>query len=93
MQIGREEKTVTTQTTSDSIEGGGWTGRLPLVGLLLVQVLIGYEWFMSGLTKIYRGGFPSGLAAELTEKSEGAAGWYKSFLDRAIIPHATAFGY
>lgn len=84
---------MTAQTPSSSLEGEGWTGRLPLVGLLPVQVLIGYEWFMSGLTKFYRGGFPSGLGAELTEKSEGAAGWYKSFLDRAIIPHATAFGY
>src|SRR5581483_3176900 len=49
--------------------------------------------FMSGLTKIYRGGFPSGLADELTEKSEGAPGWYKSFLDGSIIPNASAFGY
>ena len=24
------------------------TGRLPLVGLLLVQLLVGYEWFVSG---------------------------------------------
>ncbi len=71
----------------------GPAGRLPLIGLLLVQVFIGYEWFMSGLTKIYRGGFPSGLADELTEKSEGAPGWYKSFLDGSIIPNASAFGY
>ena len=34
--------------------------RLPLIGLLLVQAFVGYEWFMSGLTKIYRGGFPGG---------------------------------
>jgi hypothetical protein len=68
-------------------------GRLPLVGLLLVQLLVGYEWFVSGLTKIVRRGFPSGLAKELTEKSQGAAGWYRSFLDGSIIPHASAFGY
>ena len=67
--------------------------RLPLVGLLLVQLLVGYEWFVSGLTKIVRGGFPSGLAKELTEKSQGAPGWYRSFLDGSIIPHASAFGY
>lgn len=67
--------------------------RLPLVGLLLVQLLIGYEWFVSGLTKIVRGGFPAGLAKELTEKSEGAPGWYRSFLDGSIIPNASAFGY
>ncbi len=67
--------------------------RLPLVGLLLVQLLVGYEWFVSGLTKIVRGGFPGGLAEELREKSEGAPGWYRSFLDGSIIPNASASGY
>lgn len=67
--------------------------RLPLVGLLLVQLLVGYEWFVSGLTKIVRDDFPGGLAKELTEKSEGAPGWYRSFLDGSIIPNASAFGY
>jgi len=71
----------------------GAVSRLPLVGLLLVQLLVGYEWFLSGLTKIVRGGFPGGLAEELTEKSEGAPGWYKSFLDGSVIPNASAFGY
>ncbi len=67
--------------------------RIPLIGLLLVQLFVGYEWFMSGLTKIYRGGFPGGLAKELSDKSTGAAQWYKSFLDGSIIPNANAFGY
>jgi len=67
--------------------------RLPLVGLLLVQLFVGYEWLMSGLTKVVRGGFPGGLAAELREKLDGASGWYKSFLDGSVIPHASTFGY
>lgn len=67
--------------------------RIPLIGLLLVQLFVGYEWFMSGLTKIYRGGFPGGLGAELRDKSTGAAHWYKSFLDGSIIPNAHTFGY
>lgn len=83
---------MTAQTTSAS-EGEARTGRLPLVGLLVIQLFLGYEWFMSGLTKLYRGGFPAGLAKELTENSEGAPGWYKDFLDGSIIPNATAFGY
>ena len=66
--------------------------RIPLLGLLAIQVIIGYEWFVSGLTKIVRGGFPSGLADELTEKSEGAASWYASFLDSVVIPNASTFG-
>jgi thiosulfate dehydrogenase [quinone] large subunit len=68
-------------------------GRIPLIGLLVVQLLVGYEWLMSGLTKIVRGGFPSGLADELRDKSQGAAGWYKSLLDGSVIPHASTFGY
>lgn len=69
------------------------TARLPLLGLLAIQLFIGYEWFMSGLTKIIRGGFPAGLADELTEKSAGAPGWYAEFLDAAVIPNAEVFGY
>ena len=66
---------------------------LALIGLLAVQALIGYEWFVSGLTKIVRGGFPSGLADELREKSEGAVAWYGGFLDGTVIPNASTFGY
>jgi uncharacterized membrane protein YphA (DoxX/SURF4 family) len=76
--------------TSDS------SSRIPLIGLtglLVVQLIVGYEWFVSGLTKIYRGGFPGGLADELREKSDSAAGWYKSFLDGTVIPNASVFGY
>ena len=71
----------------------GISNRVGLIGLLLVQAFIGYEWFMSGITKIVRGGFPSGLADELRDKSPGTVGWYKSFLDGSVIPNATAFGY
>ena len=67
--------------------------RIPLIGLLLIQLAVGYEWAMSGLTKIVRGGFPAGLAGELRDKSEGAAGWYRGFLDSVVIPHGSAWGY
>jgi hypothetical protein len=67
--------------------------RVPLVAVLLVQIFVGYEWFMSGLTKIVRGGFPSGLGKELTDKSSGAAHWYRSLLDGSIIPNSSVFGY
>ena len=67
--------------------------RLPLIGLIAVQIFIGYEWFISGVVKVVRGGFPAGLAEELTTKSEGAPGWYASFLDNVAIPNARAFGY
>lgn len=67
--------------------------RLPLVGLLLIQLFLGNEWLMSGLTKIVRGGFASGLADELAEKSEGVGGLYGSFLDEVVIPNAEVFGW
>ena len=73
-------------------KGGQMNARIPLLGLLAIQILIGYEWFISGLTKVVRGGFPSGLADELTEKSEGGASWYASFLDSVVIPNASTFG-
>lgn len=80
---------MTTHTESPS----GLTNRLPLIGLLLVQIFIGYEWFVSGLTKVVRGDFASHLHNELADKSQGTVGWYKSFLDSVVIPNASGFGY
>ena len=68
-------------------------GRIPFIGLLAVQVAIGYEWLMSGLTKIARGGFPAGLAEELEEKSVGAPSWYRTIIDDVLIPNASTVGY
>ena len=64
-----------------------------LVGLLFVQIAIGYEWLISGLTKVIDGGFPQGLAGELTDSSTGAPSFYRSFLDNVVIPHGQLFGY
>ena len=64
-----------------------------VAALLLIQVCIGYEWFVSGLSKLVHGDFPSGLAAELRDMSSSAPAWYRGFLDGAVIPHAVAFGY
>ena len=66
--------------------------RMALKGMFVIGLFVGYEWFMSGLTKLVRGGFPSGLAGELREKSEGTVGWYKSFLDGTVIPNGRTFG-
>ena len=76
--------------TSDALRG---KPTLSMIGFLVVEMVIGYEWFMSGLVKFVRGGFPAGLAAELAEKSEGVAPWYARFLESAIVPFAAPFGY
>ncbi|MEP6987490.1 MAG: hypothetical protein ABI970_17935, partial [Chloroflexota bacterium] len=79
-------------TETENIKGAV-DDRVPLIALLLVQLLIGYEWFMSGLVKVVRGDFPSGLAAELTEKMQGAVAWYANFLNAVVIPNGSVFGY
>ena len=64
-----------------------------LAALLLVQVCLGYEWLVSGLTKLVHGDFPSGLARELGDMSRTSPGWYRDFLSGTVVPHAAAFGY
>lgn len=66
---------------------------LSMIGLLVVEMIIGYEWFMSGLVKVVSGGFPSGLADELLEKLPNDPAWYGRFLQGSVIPNATFFGY
>jgi hypothetical protein len=66
---------------------------LSMAGLLIVEMIIGYEWLISGVVKFVRGGFPSGLADELLEMSANAAPWYRSFIQSAVIPNAGIFGY
>ena len=82
---------MSTETSTPSANASA--ARLALIGLLLVQIFVGYEWFNSGLTKIVRGGFPNGLAADLHDRVHAASGWYRSFIDGSIIPHAVVFGY
>jgi thiosulfate dehydrogenase [quinone] large subunit len=62
------------------------------VALLLVQIVLGYEWLVSGLTKLLDGGFPHGLAAELKDMSASAPAWYRHFLASVVLPHAQLFG-
>ncbi len=69
------------------------TARPLLVGLLAVQIFLGYEWLMSGLAKVLAGGFSSGLASSLSDQSKDLSGPYKSFLDGVVIPNGQLFGY
>ena len=64
-----------------------------MIGLLLVEMIIGYEWFISGFDKFFQGGFPAGLAAALQEKTAKTPEWYGAFLKSAVIPNARIFGY
>ena len=66
---------------------------VPMMGLLLVQMIIGYEWFISGLVKIVHGDFPTGLAEEVLKKMPAAVGWYGRFVQSVVTPNAPLFGY
>lgn len=79
-------------TNSSSQRQGNVCAGAALVTLLAVQIIIGWEWLASGITKVASGTFASGLAGDLHEKSRDAAGWYRSFLDSSIIPNAHTFG-
>jgi uncharacterized membrane protein YphA (DoxX/SURF4 family) len=69
------------------------SARPLLAGLLIIQVFLGYEWFMSGLSKVLAGDFVTGIGESLAAQSQDLSGWYKSFLDGAVIPNAELFGY
>jgi uncharacterized membrane protein YphA (DoxX/SURF4 family) len=64
--------------------------RTATLALGLVEVVLGYEWLSSALTKLVRGDFPSGLAHELRDRAHGR---YGAFLRDVVIPHATVFGW
>jgi hypothetical protein len=64
-----------------------------IVALLLVQLCLGYEWFVSGLTKVVHGDFPGGLSSELADLGKQSPGWYRSLLTNAVEPHAQVVGY
>ena len=77
--------------TSDATFEG--SARPLLVGLLAIQIFIGYEWLVSGVSKVFAGDFVSGLSGTLSDQSKDLTGWYKSFLDQVVIPNGQAFGY
>ncbi len=66
---------------------------LPMIGLLALEMIVGYEWLVSGLTKLVRGDFPSGLAGELSDKLPDLPAWYAGFLSSVVIPNAKSFAY
>ena len=61
--------------------------------VLVIQLVIGYEWLVSAFTKLVHADFPAGLAAQLGDMSKDSPGWYRSFVTSAVLPHAESFGY
>jgi|GEM_PF-3625041 hypothetical protein len=71
------------------------TGQRGFAGLLAAfQVVIGYEWFISGINKLAAGDFPRGLAGDIVDNLKDVdAGWFATFLRQEVLPHSIAFGY
>ncbi len=69
------------------------SARPLLVGLLAVQIFLGYEWLISGLAKLLSADFATGLAGTLSDQTKDLSGPYKSFLDSVVIPNGQLFGY
>ena len=64
-----------------------------LAGLLVVQIIVGFEFFWSVIAKLVRGGFVTGLGADLQARVTAAPAWYASFANHVVIPHAKVFAY
>jgi hypothetical protein len=55
---------------------------------LVVQIITGYEWLVSGITKVTSGTFVSGLADNLRSTADSAPGFYRSLIHSTLIPNA-----
>jgi len=62
--------------------------------LCSMQLIMAYEFVVSGLDKIVSGRFPSGLGMALMDgASTNPNQWYIRWLHETIMPHAVAWGY
>ena len=62
-------------------------------GLLAVQIIVGYEFLLSGLDKVRSGEFVGGLAKDLRETSTDAPRWYRDYLDDVVFPNVELFAW
>jgi NADH:ubiquinone reductase (H+-translocating) len=69
-------------------------GRVfPSDALLIVQLIVAWEYLMSAINKIVLGNFPSGLGGELRGSLGDAYSWYRPVLRNIVIPNGAFFGY
>lgn len=60
----------------------------------VVQLVIAWEWLVSGANKLLSGSFPQGLSATLLDATHNNPnGWYVALLQRIVLPHSVLFGY
>ncbi len=62
--------------------------------LAAIQLIIGWEWFVSGTNKVLSGTFPQSLLDTLNSGIQGNPNsWYVSVLHNVVVPHSVSFGY
>ena len=67
----------------------------PAIALAGLELLVGYEWLVSGVDKLLFGGFPSALHGLLAQTLGGGQlpGFFAALLRTLVLPQAVAFGY
>jgi hypothetical protein len=65
------------------------------IALAGLQLLLGYEWLVSGVDKLLFGAFPASLGGLLTSALNGGQlpGFFAALLRALVAPNATLFGY
>lgn len=69
--------------------------QLPNIALVGLQLLVGYEWLVSGVDKLLFGLFPERLGGLLTPLVSGGQlpGFFAALLRQVAVPNAVFFGY
>src|SRR5690242_3242853 len=62
--------------------------------LASIQLIIGWEWFVSGTNKVLSGNFPQSLLDTLNSGIQNNPNsWYVTFLQKIVVPNSISFGY
>lgn len=62
--------------------------------LASIQLIIGWEWFVSGTNKVLSGTFPQSLLDTLnTGIQDNPNSWYVTFLQKVAVPQSVPLGY
>jgi thiosulfate dehydrogenase (quinone) large subunit len=62
--------------------------------LASIQLIIGWEWFVSGTNKVLSGNFPQSLLDTLNSGIQNNPNsWYITFLQKIVVPNSVSFGY
>lgn len=67
----------------------------PNIALAGLELLVGYEWLVSGVDKLLFGGFPAALHGLLAQTlgSGQLPGFFAGLLRALVLPNAVVFGY